>query len=152
MNNVSHHPHAAQRYQSNGILGMLKLNLKPTGGKMAFLMEEGGHQVWGWKSAGLRYFSMALLVLSIWGGDLDGTMLAWTGNLVQPLALVKWLGLSVTLCPSLFIWTNMDFLYQMDAFFKLQQTPLSCRSLLRAGNHIAIVWQMRWHPQIHSRT
>lgn len=37
--------HAAHRYQSTGVLGMSKLNLKPSGGKMAFLIEEGGHQI-----------------------------------------------------------------------------------------------------------
>lgn len=59
MNNVTHthHPHAAHRYQSGGILGMAKLNLEATGGKMAFLMEEGWHQMWVWERADQRYFS-----------------------------------------------------------------------------------------------
>lgn len=37
----SHRPHVARRYQSSAILGTAKLNLDATGGKMAFLMEEG---------------------------------------------------------------------------------------------------------------
>lgn len=45
VNNVTDHPHAAHRYQRSGILSMPKLNLKRTGGKMAFRMQEGGHQI-----------------------------------------------------------------------------------------------------------
>ncbi len=83
---------------------MPKLNLKPTGGKMAFLMEEGGHQIRGGDWADLSSFSVAPPALSIRAGDLDGSGLASTGNLVQPLVPVKWLGPHVTPCPSVSIW------------------------------------------------
>lgn len=45
VNNVTHNSHRAHRYQSRGIFSMLNLNLKPTGGKMAFLMEDGDHLI-----------------------------------------------------------------------------------------------------------
>lgn len=134
VNNVTHNSHRAHRYQSRGIFSMLKLNLKPTGGKMAFLMEDGDHLIWGWERADQRYFSVALLALSIWNGDLDGNAVASTGNLVQALVPVKWLGLSVTPCPSVFIWPNTDF-------------PFALRSFFSAGNHTVIGWQRRWHPK-----
>lgn len=147
MNNVTHHPHAAHRYQSRGILSMPKLNLKPTGGKMAFLMEEGGHQIWGWEWADLSYFSVALPALSISDDDLDGNGLASTGNLVQPLVPVKWLGLSVTPCPSVSIWWNMDFPFERMLAHKSNRPLSPSDPVFRASNHMVIIWQKCWHPK-----
>lgn len=149
MNNVTHHPHTAYRYQSSGILSMPKLNLKTTSGKMVFLMEEGGHQIWGWEWADRSYFSAAMLALSIWDGDSDGNRLASTGNLVQPLAPLNWLGLSVTPCPSVFIWRSIDFLFQR---ILSQQNPFPSDLFFGTGNHMVIVWQKCLHPKATTQT
>lgn len=149
MINVTPLPHTAHTYQSSGILSMPKLNLKPTGGKMVFLMEEVDHQICGWEPSDRSYLSVALLALSVCDGGLDGHRLPSTGNLVQPLAPVKWLGLSVTLCPSVSIWGNMDFLFQR---ILSQQTPFASDLFSGARNHMVIVWQKCWHPKLTAQT
>lgn len=97
MNNVTQHPHAAHRYQSSGILSMPKLNFETHRwengvSKWRFEVESGAIFLWHcWR------YQFELVIWMAMG-------LAWTGNLVQPLVPVKWLGLSVTPCPSVSIW------------------------------------------------